>query len=115
MQMDISKLPGTGDNAASLERFLYCAHQGLLKHAIPANRGGYGNRFVDLVKAHEMLGKACKDTGLLLSINAHIWGSLFPILNYGTARQQEIYLQNLMSGRLVGGHAITEPQAGSDL
>jgi alkylation response protein AidB-like acyl-CoA dehydrogenase len=113
--MDMDKLPSVGDTSASRQRFLYCARQGLLKHAIPANRSGNGNRFADLVNAHETLGKACKDTGLLLSINAHLWGSVFPIMNYGSARQQEIYLRQLMSGELVGGHAITEPQAGSDL
>ena len=113
--MEMDKLPCAGDATASRQRFLYCASQGLLKHAIPANRGGYGNTFTDLVNAHETLGKACKDTGLLLSINAHLWGALFPLLNYGNALQQEIYLRQLMSGQLVGGHAITEIQAGSDL
>lgn len=113
--MEMDKLPSEGDTTASRQRFLYCASQGLLKHAIPANRGGNGDRFADLVNAHETLGKACKDAGLLLSINAHLWGSLFPILNYGNPRQQEIYLRQLMSGQLIGGHAITEIQAGSDL
>jgi len=113
--MEMDKLPSEGDTTASRQRFLYCAHQGLLKHAIPANRGGNDNRFADLVNAHETLGKACKDTGLLLSINAHLWGALFPLLNYGNAQQQETYINKLMSGQLVGGHAITEQQAGSDL
>jgi alkylation response protein AidB-like acyl-CoA dehydrogenase len=115
MEMDMSRFPDIRDNAASRCRFLYCARHGLLKHAVPAQYGGCGDRFADLAGAHEALGKACKDTGLLLSINAHIWGAIFPILNYGTDRQKEIYLQNLISGRWVGGHAITEIQAGSDL
>jgi alkylation response protein AidB-like acyl-CoA dehydrogenase len=113
--MEMDKLPCAGDAKASRQRFFYCASQGLLKHAIPANRGGNGNRFADMVNAHEALGKACKDSGLLLSINAHLWGALFPLLNYGNAQQQEIYIHKLMAGLLVGGHAITEIQAGSDL
>jgi len=113
--MEMDKLPCAGDATASLQRFLFCARQGLLKHAIPANRGGNGNNFTDLVSTHESLGKACKDSGLLLSINAHLWGALFPLLNYGNAQQQETYSHKLMSGRLIGGHAITEIQAGSDL
>ena len=113
--MEMDKLPCAGDTTASLQRFLYCVRQGLLKHAIPANSGGYGNGFTDLVSAHETLGKACKDTGLLLSINAHLWGALFPLLNYGNTQQQETYINKLIAGRLVGGHAITEQQAGSDL
>ena len=113
--MEMDKLPCEGDAAASRQRFFYCASQGFLKHAIPVNRGGNGNCFSDLVNAHEILGKDCKDSGLLLSINAHLWGALFPLLNYGTARQQETYIHKLLNGLLVGGHAITEQQAGSDL
>ncbi|MDD5276947.1 MAG: acyl-CoA dehydrogenase family protein [Methylovulum sp.] len=113
--MDPDRLPELGGTTASLQRFRYCAHQGLLKHAIPTDCGGYGNRFADLVAAHEALGKSCKDSGLLLSINAHLWGALFPLINYGTAQQQETYLPPLLTGQWLGGHAITEPQAGSDL
>ncbi|MCX7096733.1 MAG: acyl-CoA dehydrogenase family protein [Methylococcales bacterium] len=113
MAMDI--LPCVGNASASRQRLLYCANQGLLLHAIPENYGGKGNGFADLVSAHEALGKACVDPGLLLSINAHLWGSVFPILNYGNAEQQAAYLRQLMTGQLLGGHAITEPQAGSDL
>jgi len=113
--MEIDKLPCAGDASASRQRFFYCANQGLLKHAIPANRGGNDNSFADLVKAHETLGKVTQDTGLLLSINAHLWGALFPLLNYGNAQQQETYINKLITGRLIGGHAITEIQAGSDL
>ncbi|WP_305909387.1 acyl-CoA dehydrogenase family protein [Methylomarinum sp. Ch1-1] len=115
MNMDLSELPCKDDATASLGRFLYCSRQGLLKHAIPSRHNGYGNRFADLVEAHEALGRACQDTGLVLSINAHLWGALFPLLNFGSVEQQERYLNKLISGRLVGGHAITEPQAGSDL
>lgn len=113
--MDTTDLPCIGDHTASLQRLLYCAKQGLFKHAIPRHRGGNGNRFGDLVKAHEALGKSSQDPGLLLSINAHLWGALFPLLNYGTPQQQRFYIRKLISGHLVGGHAITEPQAGSDL
>ena len=113
--MDMDKLPSAGDAKASRRRIEYCANQGLFRHAIPADCGGFGNHFADLVNAHEKLGKSCKDTGLLLSINAHLWGALFPILKYGNARQQEIYLSGLITGSRIGGHAITEPQAGSDL
>ncbi len=113
--MDIDNLPGAGDAAASRHRLQYCANQGLFRHAVPADNGGYGNHFTDLVNAHETLGKAGKDTGLMLSINAHLWGALFPILKYGDTRQQKIYLSGLVTGGLIGGHAITEPQAGSDI
>ena len=113
--MTWDSLPPAGDFTASRERIKYCANQGLFKHAIPIEHGGFGNRFADLANAHETLGKFCRDCGLILSVNAHLWGTLFPILDYGNLRQQETYLHDLMTGKRIGGHAITEPQAGSDL
>ena len=108
-------LPPSGDIRASKQRFLFCAQQGLFRHAVPTSKGGYGDRFTDLIAAHEALGKSCFDSGLLLSINAHLWGALFPLFNFGNEAQQQTYLAKLVSGELIGGHAITEPQAGSDL
>ncbi len=108
-------LPESGNHLASKQRLIYCANQGLFKHAISSKMGGFDNNFADLVAAHQTIGKSCLDNGLLLSINAHLWGSVFPIINYGTEQQQQIYLQKLISAQLIGGHAITEPQAGSDL
>ena len=111
----MNALPAAGDMQSSKQRFIHCAKQGVLKHAIPLDKGGYDDNFSDLVAAHESLGKHSLDNGLLLSINAHLWGSVFPLLNYGTEAQQQQYLAPLLSGNLIAGHAITEPQAGSDL
>jgi alkylation response protein AidB-like acyl-CoA dehydrogenase len=103
------------DIKSSRKRFDQCAQSGLLKHVIPSNLGGFGDQFSDLVSAHQTLGKDCLDSGLVLSVNAHIWGSVFPIINYGQQEQQQTWLPKLLSGNMLGGHAITEPQAGSDL
>lgn len=103
------------DINTSRTSFNQCAQSGLLKHAIPRNFGGFGDQFSDLVSAHQKLGKDCLDSGLILSVNAHIWGSIFPIIYYGQQEQQQIWLPKLISGAILGGHAITEPQAGSDL
>jgi len=111
----MSELPPTGDKSASKQRFVFCASQGLFKHAISTLHNGHGNNFADLVDAHETVGKSSLDCGLLLSINAHLWGAVFPILNYGSPDQQYYYLEKLLSAELIAGHAITEPQAGSDL
>ncbi|MCS5583174.1 MAG: acyl-CoA dehydrogenase [Pseudomonadales bacterium] len=115
MDIDFSQLPFIGDATASRERFLYCAHRGFLKHAISKARNGYGDGFGDLVVAHEAMGKECRDPGLVLSLNAHIWGALFPIQNYGSLEQLSFYVRNLICGEWISGHAISEIQAGSDL
>jgi hypothetical protein len=60
------------------------------------------------------LGFGCVDNGLLFSINAHIWGCEMPILTFGTELQKQRYLPKLCTGELIGGHAMTEPDSGSD-
>ncbi len=112
---DFNSLPPAGDTEASRQRFLHCTQQGLLRHAISTNVGGLGDRFADLVEIHTRLGKACLDSGLILSINAHLWGAVFPILNHGDEQQKTQWLALALTGTCIAGHAITEPQAGSDL
>ncbi len=109
------QLPPKGDNHASKQRLQYCAKENLLKHAISTQLGGHGDSFQELVKAHLHLGKHSQDTGLILSINAHLWGSIFPLILYGTEEQKQNWLPSLLSGDMISGHAITEPQAGSDV
>ncbi|GFO71595.1 hypothetical protein BJAS_P1216 [Bathymodiolus japonicus methanotrophic gill symbiont] len=109
------QLPPSSNILASKQRLQFCAQQNLLKHAISAQLGGQGDGFQELVNAHLQLGKQCQDTGLILSINAHLWGSIFPLILYGTEEQQQNWLPALLSGDMIGGHAITEPQAGSDV
>lgn len=91
------------------------ASYGIFKHAIAQNYGGTGDHFRDLVSIHNKLGKSSLDNSLILSINAHLWGTVFPIYYFGTNEQKKIYLKSLINGVLIGGHAITEPQAGSNI
>ncbi len=113
--MTYSQIPPMGNALASKHRLQYCAAKNLLKHAIATEFGGLGDNFQALVAAHFALGKSCQDTGLVLSINAHLWGAVFPVLRYGCAEQQTTWLPALLAGDIIAGHAITEPQAGSDL
>jgi L-prolyl-PCP dehydrogenase len=115
MNRNFDQLPPTGDKDASRQRFRYCANLHLLKHAVPKEAGGHGDSYQKLVQAHYQLGLHCQDPGLILSLNAHLWGAVFPILHYGTNRQKASLLPKLLSGEIIAGHAITEPQAGSDL
>jgi alkylation response protein AidB-like acyl-CoA dehydrogenase len=44
-----------------------------------------------------------------------MWGCEIPIWKFGTESQKRRYLPLLAKGELIGGHAITEPDSGSDV
>ena len=62
----------------------------------------------------EGLGYGCRDNGLLFAINSHLWSGEIPILHFGNEMQKDKYLPKLCKGELIGGHAMTEPDSGSD-
>lgn len=112
---DIPPYAKPGNETSILCRFQAVAAKGILRHALPERFGGYGDDFANLYRSHRSLGEACRDPGLMLMVNAHVWGALFPILLYGDERQRQQFLPPLLAGDWLGGHAITEPSCGSDV
>ncbi len=62
----------------------------------------------------EALGFSCEDAGLNFSLCTHIVSTQIPIQRYGSEENKAKYLPQLAAGSLIGAHAITEPDAGSD-
>lgn len=91
-----------------------CAENGVQRLIIPSEYGGDGCGPVTYARAMEGLGHGCSDNGLLMSLGAHILAVEVPIWQFGNERQRRTYLPELGAGRLIGGHAITEADAGSD-
>jgi len=91
-----------------------CAEFGVHGTSMPKKYGGLDMDLFTCVATMEGLGYACRDSGLLFSINSQIWTCEYPILKFGTEEQKEKYLPGLIDGSLVGGHAMTEPDSGSD-
>jgi alkylation response protein AidB-like acyl-CoA dehydrogenase len=112
---DLQPFPGALGNEEILARFRRVAAAGALRHALPERFGGYGDGFADLCRTHRRLGEASRDPGLVLGVNAHLWGGVFPIFLYGDAAQKERFLPSLIRGDWLAGHAITEPGCGSDV
>jgi alkylation response protein AidB-like acyl-CoA dehydrogenase len=81
---------------------------------MPEKYGGLDQDIITCVLVMEGLGYACRDSGLLFAVNSHIWTCESPILRFGTDEQKEKYLPGLIKGSLIGGHAMTEPDSGSD-
>ena len=91
-----------------------CAEAGVHGLPMPVEYGGLGQDTVTTVGVLERLGYGCKDNGLVFSINAHMWTVEMPLLHFGTEEQKQRWLPRLVSGELIGGNAMTEPEAGSD-
>lgn len=98
----------------SREGWEKCAEFGIQGLPLPEAYGGTGMDILSCVMAMEALGYACRDSGLLFSINSHIWTCENPILKFGTQEQKAKYLPDLCRGVRIGGHAMTEPDSGSD-
>jgi alkylation response protein AidB-like acyl-CoA dehydrogenase len=91
-----------------------CAEFGIQGLSVPQEYGGIGMDILTCIASMEGLGYACKDSGLLFSLNSHIWTCEAPILKFGTDTQKKKYLPGLVDGSFIGGHAMTEPDSGSD-
>lgn len=87
---------------------------GLAGLPIPEEYGGQGADIITTCMALEGLEEGGRDSGLLLSLGAHICIGAVPIWLHGTDEQKRRYLPKLASGEHVGAFAITEPEAGSD-
>lgn len=92
--------------------FQQAANTGLLKHALPESIGGYGDSFSALAQAYEQFAYQSQDLGTVLALHAHTWGMVFPLYFYGSTEQKQ-QLPALLSGEIIAGHAITEPECGS--
>ena len=104
------------DRAGTLSRAKWrkCAEMGIHGLAVPEAYGGTGHDVLTTVLALEALGYGCADAGLLFAIGAQMWAVQAPILRFGSDEQRRHYLPRLVSGEIIGAHAITEPGSGSD-
>ena len=104
------------DRTHSFPRDLWrkCAAVGLLGLPAPEDYGGVGAEPLSCAIALEALGYGCRDGGLVFSICAHVLACVVPVWQHGSEAQKERYLGGLCDGTLVGAHAITEPDSGSD-
>jgi L-prolyl-PCP dehydrogenase len=91
-----------------------CGRFGIQGLPIPEDYGGGGADVLSTMLGLEALASVCPDGGLLFSINAHMWSSEVPVWKHGSEEQKRRWLPGLASGELIGIHAITEPEAGSD-
>ena len=97
-----------------LQKWQKCADFGIQGLPIPEAYGGSGADILTTVLVMEGLGYGCRDNGLTFALNAQMWAVQLPILTMGSDVQKQAYLPGLANGKLIGAHAISEPDSGSD-
>ena len=112
LNQDLAKREDAGE--LSPQAWRACAQFGIQGLPVPAELGGGGADILTTVLVMEALGYGCPDNGLIFSLNAQLWSLELPLVKFGTPAQQQAYLPGLMSGDLIGVHAMTEPDSGSD-
>ncbi|MFK8164654.1 MAG: acyl-CoA dehydrogenase family protein [Lewinella sp.] len=94
-----------------------CATFGIQGLSLPKAYGGALEEvdFMRALLAMEALGYGCTDNGLAFALNAQMWTVQTPILHFGSEAQKQKYLPGMAAGKIIGAHALTEPEAGSDI
>lgn len=105
------------ESVFSRERWDRCARFGIQSLPVPREYSGRDGPtdLLTSVLVMEGLGAGCPDTGLTFALSAQVWTVELPIVRFGTEDQKRRYLPRLASGESIGAHALTEPDAGSDV
>lgn len=87
---------------------------GLCALTVPEEFGGLGLNAGETVRVLEYLGTICPDSGLGFSLATHLCSTCVPVARFGSDQMRAELLPQLAAGALIGAHAITEPDSGSD-
>lgn len=107
--------PKAGDYEFPRELWLKCAAYGIQGMAVGEAYGGSDQDFLTSLLMMEGLGYGCHDGGLTLGLNAQMWTVQTPIKHFGSDDLKAKFLPQFASGKITGAHALTEPEAGSDV
>lgn len=95
-----------------LETVRKMSKNGLMGIPFEKKYGGAGGDTYSYIMAVTEISKYCATTGVILS--AHTSLGAGSIAEFGTEEQKQKYLIPLAKGELIGGFALTEPNAGTD-
>lgn len=85
---------------------------GLFGMTAPEEYGGGEGGLTGLCVAIEEIGRV--DQSLGITLEAAVGLGISPILHFGTDKQRQHWLPDLVAGRALAGFGLTEPGAGSD-
>ncbi|WP_103532650.1 acyl-CoA dehydrogenase family protein [Streptomyces sp. SM11] len=95
-------------------RWRSLAESGVLGLPFPQRWGGAGQPLLTTLHVLETLGETCRESGLNFCATTSMASTGVPLTAFGSDALRERYLPGICSGELIGAHAITEPDSGSD-
>ena len=101
------------DERFPTESFKRLAELGVLGITVPAEYGGAGTGYTEMCIVTEELARFCASTSATYADHADL--CIDNIRRNATDNQKKKYLPSLCSGDKIGGLAMTEPSAGSDV
>jgi L-prolyl-PCP dehydrogenase len=96
----------------SWEGWRQCARFGIQGMPVPEEYGGGGADILTTVCAVEALGYACRNAGLIDSLNSHACGCEIPLTAFGTDAQKRELLPRLAAGEFISALAADGPRSG---
>jgi L-prolyl-PCP dehydrogenase len=103
--------PGTFD----ADGWKKLAELGLFGLPFAEQYGGLARDLPTTMYALEALGAACRDGGLNFSVVTHLVSTGVAVNRFGSAYLKQRYLPDVCAGAVIGAHAITESEGGSDI
>lgn len=100
--------------AFSWEKWRLVRELGMPGLPFPEEWGGLGQSLPTTLYVLEGLGEHCRDAGLSFSLTTTMASTGVALERFGTDEQKRNHLPGVCSGDLMGAHAITEPDSGSD-
>ncbi|MGW2180573.1 acyl-CoA dehydrogenase family protein [Streptomyces sp. NPDC001732] len=98
----------------SWDKWKLVQRTGILALPFEERYGGLGQSLLTTMYVLEGLGEHCRDAGLSFSVTTTLASTGVPLEKFGTPGQKERYLPLICSGEMIGAHAVTEAEGGSD-
>jgi len=99
------------DSRFPRETFRMLGKAGLLGLPYPEEYGGAGQPYEVYLQVLEELATAWLAVGLGVSVHTL---SCFPLAAYGSEKQKQRWLPDMLGGDLLGAYCLSEPESGSD-
>lgn len=101
------------DEIFPAENFKKLGELDMLGITVPEEYGGAGYGYTEMCIVIEELAKVCVSTSAAFASHSDL--CVDNLCRNGNEEQKKKYLPGLCSGKLIGGLAMTEPEAGSDV